>query len=76
MLCVEDNGRSPGANDRGGMGLRSMRDRVEFSGGSFEATGQPGAGTRVVANRPLSGAYCRAHAVEDADSVSMMGELR
>jgi signal transduction histidine kinase len=36
------------------MGLREMRERVELIGGHFSLTSQPGAGTLVVAEVPLS----------------------
>ncbi len=36
----------------GGLGLRQMRERVQARGGQFEATSQPGAGTRVYASVP------------------------
>jgi two-component system, NarL family, sensor kinase len=37
----------------GGMGLRSMSDRVEAVGGSLEVTSTPGRGTAVVGTIPL-----------------------
>lgn len=81
VLRVEDNGRGMCADDSGhrrsqGMGLRSMRDRVEFSGGTFCVASKPGAGSSVVAVWPLSGAYCRARESEEADPVLMAGEAR
>ena len=81
VLRVEDNGRGLRSDDSGarrsqGMGLRSMRDRVEFSGGTFCLASKPRAGTSVVAVWPLSGAFCRAHDGEEADPVPMTGETR
>lgn len=36
-----------------GLGLNSMRERVELSGGTFSLTSRPGAGTRLRATWPL-----------------------
>jgi len=41
------------AHAMGGMGLRSMSDRVEAVGGSLEVTSTPGRGTTVVGTIPL-----------------------
>lgn len=38
-----------------GLGLASMRDRTELSGGSFVLSSSPGGGTRLRATWPLSG---------------------
>jgi signal transduction histidine kinase len=49
-LEVEDDGRGfdPGAaNDQGGMGLTSMRERAERLGGTFSLISAPGDGTKV-----------------------------
>jgi signal transduction histidine kinase len=62
-LGIQDNGcgirhapeTGPG---RRGIGLRSMKDRVEFSGGTFRIESEPGTGTRIVADWPLFGASC------------------
>jgi PAS domain S-box-containing protein len=57
-LWVEDDGvgfdpaalvRAPG----GGIGMGSMRERTEFSGGVFSVESSPGAGTRVCAEWPM-----------------------
>jgi signal transduction histidine kinase len=56
QLKVQDNGvgfdpdRSSARTDRGGgMGLGSMRERIEMSGGIFRIHSAPGRGTRLVA---------------------------
>ena len=50
-LAVSDNGRgfNSAARDGKGLGLQSMRERVEALGGRLEVTSVPGRGTRVVA---------------------------
>ncbi len=59
-LKVADNGQGfdPTAVDRastgGGLGLSSMRERAEASGGTFEVESSPGSGTQVLARWPLS----------------------
>lgn len=59
-LTIEDNGEgfSPEQalsqkSDHHGLGLRSMKERVELSGGSWAIESTPGAGTRVLASWPL-----------------------
>jgi signal transduction histidine kinase len=58
-LQVEDDGHGfdmgdPRSNTSGsGMGLNGMRDRVEYSGGTFSCSSEPGRGTRVAAKWPL-----------------------
>jgi len=52
-LEVADNGRGfdpDTTNDMGGMGLASMRERVERQGGSLTILSAPGEGTKVTAN--------------------------
>ena len=55
-LKVADNGKGfePRTaalhNPLGGLGLTSMRERAEFSGGTFEIISSPGNGTQVVAS--------------------------
>jgi signal transduction histidine kinase len=53
-LVIEDNGQGfdpreilSGERDRRGFGLASMRERTEFSGGSFSVESKKGSGTRV-----------------------------
>jgi signal transduction histidine kinase len=53
-LVIEDNGKGfdpreilSGERDRRGFGLASMRERTEFSGGSFSIESKEGSGTRV-----------------------------
>jgi signal transduction histidine kinase len=47
-LAIEDDGRGLNGN-RAGLGLRTMRERVEALGGRFEIHSDDGAGTRVAA---------------------------
>jgi PAS domain S-box-containing protein len=72
VLCfsVEDDGKGfdPGAlarlgEARTGVGLQSMRDRAELSGGSFAMTSVLGQGTKICAGWPASsaGETFRAH---------------
>ncbi len=55
-LQISDNGkgfepRTPGQQDSlGGLGLTSMRERTEFSGGTFAITASGGNGTQLVAS--------------------------
>ena len=53
VLEVSDNGRGLGEPARAS-GLRNMRERAEMLGGTFQATSQPGAGTRLEWRVPLS----------------------
>jgi signal transduction histidine kinase len=58
-LRIEDNGQGiVGADQRcpalNGLGLRSMRDRVEFLGGCFCLETELGCGTCIVANWPVA----------------------
>jgi signal transduction histidine kinase len=59
LLRIEDDGRGfsigdPRSNTSGsGMGLNGMRDRVEYSGGTFNYESEPGRGTRIVSRWPL-----------------------
>jgi signal transduction histidine kinase len=58
-LIVEDDGHGfdvadPHSNTTGsGMGLNGMRDRVEYSGGTFQCDSEPNRGTTIVAKWPL-----------------------
>lgn len=50
IMAIEDNGIgfSPeGAEDAEGVGLLTMRERVEKIGGTFAITSRPGCGTRI-----------------------------
>jgi signal transduction histidine kinase len=52
--CVEDDGQGFAEGDRSaGNGIRSMRERAEFLGGTFELFSTPGAGTKIKASIPL-----------------------
>jgi signal transduction histidine kinase len=51
---VSDRGRGyDAATARAGVGLRSMRDRVERLGGTLAIDGAPGRGTTVTVTLPL-----------------------
>jgi signal transduction histidine kinase len=58
MVTVRDDGvgfdrQSPLQDARGGMGLLSMRERVELLGGDFELRSAVGAGTTIPARLPI-----------------------
>jgi signal transduction histidine kinase len=62
-LLIEDNGHGMQELDKRcsghhGLGLRSMRDRVELSGGCLYLESETGTGTRIIANWPLSATPC------------------
>ncbi|OZG72284.1 histidine kinase [Hahella sp. CCB-MM4] len=53
FLCISDNGVGIVKKDdfaRRGIGLRNMRERVEFLGGEFELSSRAGNGTRIMAS--------------------------
>jgi signal transduction histidine kinase len=54
-LLVEDTGKgfSPGSS-RPGLGLASMKERVELSGGAFTLKTSKGQGTKIRAAWPAS----------------------
>ncbi len=52
-LEVRDDGAGLPAHTRPGVGLRSMRERAEEVGGTFEVRSAPGGGTVVLAELPL-----------------------
>jgi signal transduction histidine kinase len=59
ILIVEDNGSglnldAPRESTRIGLGLRSMRERVELLGGNFELESTPGKGVCVFARLPIT----------------------
>jgi len=56
-VTIQDNGRgfdldSDQQSDKGGFGLRFMRERAERVGGGLRIESQPGQGTRVVVSLP------------------------
>jgi signal transduction histidine kinase len=60
-LTIEDNGRGfdlkkviQDKSSRRGLGLESMKDRTELSGGTFALTPRPGIGTTIQANWPVN----------------------
>jgi PAS domain S-box-containing protein len=63
ILSCEDNGkgfsRTKGIRRKKGLGLVSMRERVEFLGGSFQIRSSPGKGTQVRVKIPLEGRRVR-----------------
>ena len=50
-FATVDNAMAPVAGS--GMGLKGMRDRVEFAGGAFHLDSDTGKGTRVSARWPI-----------------------
>jgi signal transduction histidine kinase len=54
-LAIVDMGRgfSTGPESDGGLGLLSMRERVQFLGGTISVQSSPGHGTRVEARVPV-----------------------
>ncbi|HYG36603.1 MAG TPA: ATP-binding protein, partial [Clostridia bacterium] len=48
-LVIQDDGQGfdPAATSGKGLGLRSMRERIEAQGGTLEITSKPGEGTRI-----------------------------
>jgi two-component system, NarL family, sensor histidine kinase LiaS len=54
-LTLVDDGRgfTPGATDVTGVGLSSMRERMQALGGSLTIESAPGQGTRIVAQCPI-----------------------
>jgi two-component system sensor histidine kinase DegS len=56
-VSVEDNGRgfdTASLEDRAGVGIKLIKDRVEMLGGDFEVESKAGQGTRVVFQVPAS----------------------
>jgi signal transduction histidine kinase len=55
-LTVEDDGKGfdPAAQAAGGMGLSSIRSRIDYVGGTFDIAAAPGAGVSVSITLPLS----------------------
>ena len=55
VLEVGDDGRGFGPQSaRGGIGLSTMRERIEGLGGEIEVSSRPGEGTRVTVRVPLA----------------------
>ena len=56
-IVVEDDGKGIDVDNEAaaGVGLRSMRERAEELGGTFEASPRPGGGTRIAAALPIIG---------------------
>jgi signal transduction histidine kinase len=54
-LSVADSGRGLSSEREHGIGLASMRERVESLGGELVVDSRPGAGTRVIVSIPVSG---------------------
>jgi signal transduction histidine kinase len=56
LLVVEVVDDGVGGADVEGAGLRGLTDRVEALGGRLVVDSAPGAGTRIAAQIPISGA--------------------
>lgn len=77
-LSIEDDGRgfeSAGAAVRGdvapGLGLRSMKERAEVSGGKYELQSAPGKGTRIsVGWRRVAASEARCPLIPISDAVA------
>jgi signal transduction histidine kinase len=56
VLFIADNGRGfePNLANHQGVGLSSMRERIEALGGSLQLSSQPGGGTAIIAECPTS----------------------
>jgi signal transduction histidine kinase len=65
-LAIEDNGRGVAVGQRGGVGLRSMRERAEELGGTCTLEALPQGGTRVRARLPCRLAEAAAREAEPA----------
>jgi two-component system NarL family sensor kinase len=57
-MKISDNGRgfdteTARSSGDAGLGLTSMQERTEFSGGTFTLASSPGSGTQIVAHWPL-----------------------
>ncbi len=63
ILHCEDNGRGfsliGGTSGKKGLGLVSMRERVESLGGSFQIESSPGKGTRIRVKIPLGARHAQ-----------------
>jgi PAS domain S-box-containing protein len=63
IMVIEDNGRgislAKGKSKTPGLGLVSMRERVEHMGGSFQFVSAPGKGTRVRVAIPIEAKRAR-----------------
>jgi two-component system, NarL family, sensor kinase len=55
ILEIVDDGQGLRESLRAGVGILSMRERVEELGGEFQIKSSPGRGTRVHASFPLAG---------------------
>lgn len=57
IMEIEDNGRGiphkKGKSEATGLGLVTMRERVEYLGGTFQVTSSPGKGTRIRVKIPI-----------------------
>ena len=54
-LTITDDGKGiqPGSNNRGGMGLEGMRERVMLVGGQLRLDSTPGVGTQIMVELPV-----------------------
>jgi signal transduction histidine kinase len=71
---VEDDGRGFAEEDgSAGGGMRSMRERAELLGGTFELSSGTGAGTSIRASIPLKGAHDEGPSRPTPPSASVLG---
>lgn len=65
IMLIEDNGKGistkKGKSPEHGLGLVSMRERVQLMGGTFEIKSRPGKGTKVRVEIPIEGTYGTNH---------------
>jgi PAS domain S-box-containing protein len=81
-LSIEDNGQGfdPAAVEMSrdfshGLGMQSMRERAELSGGDYELKSDPGQGTRIRVRWPMLAASKHDRAAEPQPFVEAMGML-
>jgi signal transduction histidine kinase len=72
-ICDDGVGFDPPlVQDRGGLGLRGMKERVEKISGAIQIASEPGRGTRVTVHVPLNAA----ESAEEKEPESLAGAER